>query len=149
MDAPPPLIQNASVATNVYADALVRQAVAVGRIRWAKMGKTYTCTPEVFSYDSPRENEVARASLPGCDLYFTRSFRNSIWDTYTNKFTDLWQRRDALSLLCKVAVHEEGHNFGLEHYPGTVMDPITDSMAMPRSCLKWALKLLPMSTQQW
>jgi hypothetical protein len=49
-----------------------------------------------------------------------------------------FQRRAAL-LLCLVALHEYGHDIGLQHTPTGVMAPNADTDHAPAVCVAWAI----------
>ncbi len=150
---------NSAPARHTGAEGLFRQAVAVADRRWRSMGRT-PCSPlRVGVYDAAPAaapvtgtgvvavdeglGEVATSVLGGCAVWIDRGELDALWQIY--RFTPFpytgLDRRDALADLCAYAVHERGHNLGLGHIPGTVMD--ANYAGQPAACRAWAQRLVP------
>ncbi len=150
---------NAAPARHTGAEGLFRQAVAVADRRWRSMGQA-PCSPvRVGVYDAAPAaapatftgvvavdaglGEVATSVLGGCAVWIDRGELDALWQIY--RFTPFpytgLDRRAALADLCAIAVHERGHNLGLEHIPGTVMD--ASYSGQPAACRAWAQRLVP------
>jgi hypothetical protein len=132
---PDPALLNVAPLGAIYGDSLLREAVVVARARNERMGYVHPCAgTDLYIYDavgtSTGITELARADRPGCRIYFTRALSSVTWEQR--------HRVDALEYACKAAVHEDLHNVGLGHIPGTIMDPIIDAEPTPGSCSRWA-----------
>lgn len=150
---------NAAPARHTGAEGLFRQAIAVADARWRSMGR-WPCSPaRVGVYDAvattaavtatrvvavvDEVGEVATSVPGGCSLWIDRGELDALWRIYKLTpfpYTGL-DRRDALADLCAIAVHERGHNLGLGHIPGTVMDANYDGQ--PAACRAWARRAVP------
>lgn len=107
-----PSITHAASATNMYADALLREATTVGIGYWRARGfGPNAATVEVYD-EAGSPPAVARAQVGGDTVYFDRSYRDDIWGVYTDRLWPLHGRRTALKDLCQVATHETGHTVG-------------------------------------
>lgn len=132
----PASITNSSPATNLHADSLLREATVVATIRWRHRGMR-PCFPQIFVYDEDEAPVGARGDQGGCGIWFSRSFRDRVWEIYNDRQAPFWDRVNALSDLCAVAIHERGHNLGLDHYSGTVMNDAISGAKRTRECNYW------------
>jgi hypothetical protein len=134
-------LPNRAPASYAHADVLLRETLAVADRYWQRLGHTPACAPEVYVYDESG-GAGAVAELFGCGVAFDRRFRDGTWREYTNKQLVLRDRRRALTKMCELAVHERGHNLGLEHTHTGIMAPTMDHVA-PTECRQWAAHKLP------
>ena len=130
---------NRAPATHVYADGLLREAVGEADKRWQYRGYE-PCAGEVFVYDEREPNVIARGELGGCDVFFSRRYRDRVWAQYTNPRRDRVDRRPILEFLLTVATHERGHNLGFVHGAGGVMSV---PPRVPWQARRWAAWKLP------
>lgn len=138
MIAPPPTppdMQQVTPAAHVYADALLRRSITVADRQWT-LRYPPACPARVYVYTDVAAGVAARATEPGCDVYFTREYRDNMWRTADDKRKSRRAREHAVSDLCGTSVHERGHNLGLPHGRGTIMDTVTRKA--PAACRRWA-----------
>lgn len=135
-------VHNVAPMTNVYGDALIRQAVKEAGRQWDTLG---LCTAvDLVVYDGDERIHPAGAFVGSCQIMFNRAYRNSMWSVVNDPHAPLGARRDELAALCGVADHEYGHAVvGLGHMPGTIMDG--DKLTITQSCYDWAdAKIAPL-----
>jgi hypothetical protein len=132
----PAAIASGEHSTGVHADALLREATVVADIRWRHMGRR-GCGPRVMVYDEDAPFVVARGDQNGCQMWFSRRYRDRVWEIYNDRKASFYERADALAELCAVAVHERGHNLGLDHHDDTVMTASATYAPMTRECRYW------------
>ena len=139
---PDPVMVNVNPAVYDYADSLMSDAVEVSE---ANMPPGPCAGTDVYVYDDAQGSSTrARGNLPGCRVFFTRTWRNDVWSIYTDRSYGLRDRRDTLSMLCTGATHELWHNRGRGHEPApSVMTEYLEDATVPGYCRAWARKLLP------
>jgi hypothetical protein len=129
-------------ASGVYADGLLRQAVGVADRFWATHGRPLPCKANVLLYDADaKDHRTELATTPGCTIGFRRSYRDDLWDVYTDRSLPISARRDWLAGGCATAVHGRGHNLGLDDdrlHPRSVMFWSSDRRKVPVECKRWA-----------
>jgi hypothetical protein len=138
----PPEPLRVAPASGMYADGLLRQAVGVADRFWAAHGRALPCQANVLLYDAPvKDHSTELATTPGCMIGFRRSYRNDLWDVYTDRSLPISARRDWLAGACATAVHGRGHNLGLDDdrlHPRSVMFWSSDRRKVPVECKRWA-----------
>jgi hypothetical protein len=129
-------------ASDVYADGLLRQAVGVADRFWAAHGRSLPCQAPILLYDADAKDRTTElATTPGCTIGFRRSYRDDLWDVYTDRSLPVSARRDWLAGACATAVHGRGHNLGLDDdrlHPRSVMYWSSDRRKVPVECKRWA-----------
>ena len=120
-------IKNPQVAT----DGLVYAAQAAADEFWNSHG-LYPCKGTIWEYADTRRDIVARAL--GCDTYYTRRF---IKDTRISLTLDMEIRREVLTQICMIAIHERGHNLGFTHEQGRLMGENPKPVGR---CIEFAIK---------
>lgn len=104
--------------------ALLEYALAPAVAYWQAEGRVLDCKPQLHLYDErgrDRSDVVARADMPGCNIYWNRRvLRDTLREVY-----DPWRGLAAQGLrsICQTTAHEMGHNLGLEHTEHGLMDP--------------------------
>lgn len=80
---------------------------------WSLMGEKPRCRAQQFLYVDADLDVAARGDMPGCDIYWNRTFlRDTLVAVYD---PDPQIAREGLEDLCQVAAHERGHNLGHDH----------------------------------
>jgi hypothetical protein len=138
--APAPL--RVAPASDVYADGLLRQAVGVADRFWVAHGRPLPCQATVLLYDAAtKDHSTELATTPGCMIGFRCSYRDDLWEVYTDRGLPISARRDWLAGACATAVHGRGHNLGLDDdrlHPRSVMFWSSDRRKVPVECKRWA-----------
>lgn len=139
---------NLQPASYVYADALLREAVSVADQRNARMGHVIPCgPPDIYVYDKRHPDlVVAQGQFGSCGIWFSREFRDSSWDTYTDTHESIQTRRYAVAYLCALGVHERLHNAEFPHAPTGIMTKWR--LPIPGSCARWSRRKLPSPQHQ-
>lgn len=126
-------------ASHVGPDAMLRDALTVADKRWAAMGRPLPCAPELLLYVDDDYSVAARADMPGCRVYVSVMWRNSVYATLVARSTPRGYRRALLAEVCAIMTHERGHNLGLGHIEGTIM--ATPVLLVPGRCARWARRI--------
>lgn len=133
---------NVAPASNVYADALIRQALTVADTYWAGQGLDPICPATLLVYDEQDGVTDARGEMPGCNVYIDRHYRDAMWATYTNAHLAREDRILTVAQLCSLTAHERGHNHGFGHTTTGVM--AVGVVFIPPECEAWARMVVPL-----
>jgi hypothetical protein len=132
-------VNNQSVAS----DGLLYSAVEVADQFWADHGQQ-TCKGTIYDYDEGTdEGVVARATIHGCEVYFDRAYVKRV-RSELRRYGPA-ERRETLKEICMVAIHERGHNLGLDHDKDdkSLMAPVIGGHPTVGRCIAWAIKHAP------
>lgn len=131
-------VKNPSVAT----DGLLYAATEHADGYWEGLGQPARCPAEVYDYDEVGTlagGVAARATVGGCDVLWERAWVRGIRKALRSR--DWRFRRLVLEEVCEVAVHERGHNLGLNHDAGGIMEPVGGFRV--GYCIAWSVQLVP------
>lgn len=107
---------------------------------WTSQG--YSQCPAQIGFYAPDGETLAKGDIGGCVVQFNRAYVDEVHDLLEWAWPRM-TRRQALTTLCVVAVHERGHNLGFGHVSGTVMDENVLNAPVPGRCIDWAVAATP------
>jgi hypothetical protein len=120
-------------------DGILWNAVAVADSFWAGHGYPATCLPQVHTYDWVEDTALARADIGGCHVWVQQRTLKNFTKVINHAAWSVTDKRYAYRDLCKIMVHERGHNLGFEHEDGSVMDGTFEDTVAPGVCWDWAV----------
>lgn len=134
---------------SIQSDGLVYDAQKSADLWWASIGVHPCANPAVYSFDQ----SGAYANVAGMALYPWVACRYGISDTALALArqtlatrTRPEARRAQLAGLWALIAHERGHNAGLTHADGGIMDPTTFH-APPGAAFLWANSIISTERQ--
>jgi len=134
---------NPAPASYIYADAMLRSAVADADGWWVSISGRRPPALSLYIYD--RDSEAAAYANAAGGVWVARSERDSWWNTATNRLVPRPDRLNMLARVWGVMAHERGHNLGLAHGSGVMGDGSVERV-LPGRAFDWAHRMLPART---